>query len=219
MTQRVEDAYAEKWETMSQLLKTVGVDTVKQVFFRAFKEEKSFEVWIQKGDKYVLLKEYPICTVPGVLGPKRKEGDHQVPEGCYFINVFNPASTYHLSLGINYPNASDSVFADSTRPGSEIYIHGDCVSVGCIPLTDSLIKEVYLWGWEAKKNGQTNIPVHIFPFRMSQKRLQLLSEEQRADATLLAFWGNLQKMYLYFEENKQITAIQIDKSGKYLINP
>jgi murein L,D-transpeptidase YafK len=32
------------------------------------------------------------------------EGDYQVPEGFYYITEFNPASNYHLSLGINYPN-------------------------------------------------------------------------------------------------------------------
>ena len=70
----------------------------------------------------------------GTMGPKRLQGDYQVPEGFYYINEFNPNSNYHLHLGLNYPNASDKILSDSLRPGGDIYIHGSCVSIGCIPL-------------------------------------------------------------------------------------
>ncbi len=46
----------------------------------------------------------------GTLGPKTNAGsDYQVPEGFYYINEFNPKSSFHLSLGLNYPNASDRI--------------------------------------------------------------------------------------------------------------
>ena len=80
----------------------------------------------------------------GTTGPKRLQGDFQVPEGFYHINEFNPNSNYHLSMGLNYPNSSDRILSDSLRPGGEIYIHGSCVSVGCIPLNDDEIEELYL---------------------------------------------------------------------------
>ena len=47
-----------------------------------------------------------------------------------------PTASYYLSLGINYPNVSDKILSDSLRPGSAIYIHGSCVTVGCIPDND-----------------------------------------------------------------------------------
>ena len=101
------------------------------------------EVWIKEASKdyYVLLNTYDFCTTSGTLGPKRKEGDLQIPEGIYTINHFNPQSNFYLSLGINYPNASDKILSDPVHPGGDIYLHGNCVTIGCIPLTDDKIKE------------------------------------------------------------------------------
>ncbi len=64
-----------------------------------------------------LFKTYKVCALAGTLGPKRMEGDYQVPEGFYYINEFNPQSNYYLSLGINYPNESDKVSKRFIRPG------------------------------------------------------------------------------------------------------
>ena len=89
------------------------------------------------------------------------QGDYQVPEGFYYINEFNPNSNYHLSLGLNYPNASDRILSDSLSPGGDIYIHGSCVSVGCIPVTDEQIEEIYIIASYAKASGQDYIPTHL----------------------------------------------------------
>src|SRR6476661_5799507 len=107
----------------------------KYVYIRSFKYDAQIELWVKNEakDKYRLFKTYKVCMQSGSMGPKRLQGDYQVPEGFYYINEFNPRSSYHLSLGINYPNASDKVLSDSLKPGGEIYIHGNCVTVGCIP--------------------------------------------------------------------------------------
>src|SRR6185436_20905744 len=97
---------------------------------------------------------YKVCQQSGTTGPKRVEGDYQVPEGFYYINEFNPNSNYHLSLGLNYPNASDRLLSDSLRPGGNIYIHGNCVSTGCIPVNDEQIEEIYIITSSAKAQGQ-----------------------------------------------------------------
>ncbi len=94
-------------------------------------------------------------------------GDYQVPEGFYYINEFNPRSLYHLSLGLNYPNASDRMLCDMSQPGGDIYIHGSCVTTGCIPITDGQIEELYVLAAHAKDMGQDFIPVHIFPVNFS----------------------------------------------------
>ena len=53
------------------------------VFIRIFKAEKDLELWVKRGERFVLFKTYPICTFSGRLGPKRRQGDGQSPEGFY----------------------------------------------------------------------------------------------------------------------------------------
>lgn len=218
---KVRTAYADKEDYLQNLLHEKEIETYKiDMFIRAFKHEEEFEVWVKTKDQsqYQLLKTYDICMSSGELGPKRKEGDLQVPEGVYHINHFNPYSTYYLSLGINYPNYSDKILGDKTRPGGAIYIHGSCVTIGCIPLTDDKIKEVYVLAVEAKNSGQNKIPVHIFPFRMSEENVDLFNAEystDSTDSTKIRFWDNLSPIYNYFETHKKNPSIRINKEGIY----
>ena len=144
----------------------------KYVYIRSFKYDAQLEVWVKNTfkEKYKLFKTYKVCMQSGTMGPKRLQGDYQVPEGFYYINEFNAHSNYHLALGLNYPNASDRILSDSLRPGNAIYIHGSCVSVGCIPVTDEDIEEIFLIAGYAKSSGEDFIPVHVFPFRYNSKR-------------------------------------------------
>ena len=131
----------------------------RSVYFRAFKSEKILELYVlDTTNKYILFQTYPICAASGVLGAKRREGDTQVPEGVYHINRFNPKSDFHLSLGLDYPNASDLRFCDAAKPGGDIFIHGGCASIGCLAMTDDAIKEIYLLAQAAKEKGQSKIP-------------------------------------------------------------
>src|SRR5690606_40100008 len=142
-------------------------------------KEKIIEVWVKGHNTttYQLLCRYDCCTTSGTLGPKRREGDLQIPEGVYHINHFNPQSNFHLSLGINYPNASDKILSDPSKPGGAIYIHGNCVTIGCIPITDDKIKELYIMAVEAKNSGQQKIPVYIFPSRLDPAGMAALKRE------------------------------------------
>lgn len=203
-------------ESLTRDLAAAGLQWGAPVFLRAFKSEQQLEVWIQDSLEFRHFRTYPICRVPGLLGPKRKEGDLQVPEGLYWIEVFNPKSSYHLSMGINYPNASDRILSDPQKPGGEIYIHGNCVSVGCLPITDEKIRELYLLTWEAKNAGQQQIPVHIFPCRMTQENRKNLLALNRPD--LLPFWDNLKEAYDFFETQKQLVKYKVDTmSGRYVL--
>jgi murein L,D-transpeptidase YafK len=118
----------------------------RRVTLVAFKEEKLVEVWgaDDKGP-YKRLAVYPVLAASGVSGPKRQEGDRQVPEGFYRISALNPASQFHLSLRVNYPNAED--IAHRTVPqgsmGGDIYVHGGAASIGCLALGDPAIEEVF----------------------------------------------------------------------------
>ncbi len=186
-----------------------------EVFIRAFKKEKELELWVKskQNQQYHLLMTYAVCKSSGKLGPKRKEGDYQVPEGVYYINIFNPESQFHLSLGINYPNEADVFHSDKEQPGSDIYIHGNCITIGCLPLTDSKIEEVYTLAEIAQNNGQKQIPVHIFPFRLNDEALAHYQNHQ-----YYSFWKEeLQAIYLFFEKNKMIPQVQVNDRGEYFI--
>ena len=211
---RVKSAYSEKWEDLKSDLKKKGIKENFELFMRVFKEDKVVEVWLKSKEEkeFRLFKTYAICASSGELGPKRKKGDGQVPEGFYSIAVFNPYSSYHLSIGINYPNASDKIIGTGNL-GGDIMIHGSCVTIGCMPLTDTYIKEVYVLCVEAKNNGQQTIPVHIFPTKMDEKGMTFLLE---TNPKQLDFWKNLQTGYNYFEQKKQLPKVTIDKKGKYL---
>lgn len=214
---RVKAAYKEKWSSMKNLLAQKGIDTNKvQIFIRAFKKEGELELWAKHSSgEYRLIKTYDICAASGELGPKRMEGDLQVPEGFYNINVFNPYSSYHLSLGVSYPNQSDRILGKKGRLGGAIMIHGSCVTIGCIPLTDDKIKEVYVLAVETKANGY-EIPVHLFPARLSDANMKKL-ESDFSDKQLIDFWKSLKVGYDHFEKYKKLPSVTIDKVGKYVV--
>lgn len=111
------------------------------------KEERQLEVYARKAGNFVLLKSYPFTAFSGRLGPKLKEGDRQIPEGIYKIEYLNPNSAYYLSMKVSYPNAFDlqkSRFTDPKELGGDIFIHGKAVTIGCIPVGDPAIEELFL---------------------------------------------------------------------------
>lgn len=189
------------------------------LFIRAFKKEMELEVWVKGKSQatFILLHTYRVCTTSGSLGPKRQEGDYQIPEGVYHINHFNPQSKFHLSLGLNYPNASDKILSDRKQPGSAIYIHGSCVTIGCIPLTDDKIKELYILAVEAKNDGQQNIPVHVFPCRMTDAGMSALKQEFSDAPALLVFWENLHTVYKDFEATAKLRDVRVNSRGEYYL--
>ena len=155
----------------------------------------------------------------GSIGPKRFEGDFQVPEGFYHINEFNPNSNYHLSLGINYPNASDKILSDSAKPGSAIYIHGNCVSTGCLAIADEPIEEVYVLTSYAKDGGQEFIPVHIYPVKFNQKKSEeYLQEAIKNNPSLEKFSSSMKQVFDYFEAKKNLPILLVTGQGEYLVN-
>ena len=215
---RVKTAYNEKERVVKNYFTQKKIKyNGFHLFIRAFKKEQTLEVWILEEGKesYTLLCSYDFCASSGTLGPKRSEGDMQIPEGVYYIDHFNPQSKFYLSLGINYPNASDRVLSDPGRPGGDIYIHGNCVTIGCIPLTDDKIKELYMLAVEARNNGQEKIQVHIFPARLSEPVLTAMKKDFSKQA--VNFWKNLKSVYDDFEKNKRLKTITVTRNGEYAL--
>lgn len=215
---RVRQAYNEKEDNMLALLQKGNIDRNKlKIYLRAFKREKQIELWGKNDtdEKYTFIKTYKICKISGKPGPKRKQGDLQIPEGYYHISEFNPNSKFHLSLGINYPNRSDEILANKDNPGDDIFIHGNCVTLGCLPITDDKIKELYIFCVEAKNNGKANIPVTIFPSRLSDKELNRLILKHKSDSDKIGLWMDLKKGYDIFNETKNLPSISFLNSGRH----
>jgi murein L,D-transpeptidase YafK len=191
------------------------------LYIRSFKYDRLLEVWVKNKniDSFTLFKTYKVCMESGSIGPKRAEGDNQVPEGFYYINEFNPKSTYHKALGLNYPNASDKVLSDAKRPGGDIYIHGNCVSVGCIAIQDMPIEEVYILAAAAKTSGQDFVPVHIFPVNYGVKKsLDFLTSSIKGRQANNKYILGIKSVYDYFEKRKRLPVVLINSKGDYILN-
>ena len=215
---RVKSAFATKESLVRESFKRANLTSPPtRVLIRVFKREQALELWSANSATapFQLAKTYKICASSGALGPKRAQGDHQVPEGFYEINRFNPMSNYHLSLGVDYPNRSDKILGGGRNLGGDIFIHGNCVTIGCVPMGDDAIEELYVIAVEARAGGQTRIPVHIFPARLDERGLARLQREYAANKPVLGFWENLKAGYDYFEQHHGPPAITVDKSGKY----
>jgi len=180
------------------------------VFIRIFKQEALLEVWIKSDSTYHFLKAYKICAYSGKLGPKRREGDRQAPEGFYRVNKnsLNPHSKFHLSFNLGYPNAYDRARG---RTGSYLMVHGNCVSIGCYAMTDAKIEEIYMLVEKALKKGQRAVQVHIYPFRMTEENMAAYSHYRWYD-----FWENLKEGYDYFEAEHLPPRIDV-KHKQYVI--
>jgi murein L,D-transpeptidase YafK len=219
---RPSEALQRKEDTLEKQFKAKGLKwPARYMYIRSFKYDSQLEVWVKDEPKapFKLFKTFKVCALAGSLGPKRMAGDYQVPEGFYYINEFNPVSNFYLSLGLNYPNVSDRILSDSLRPGSEIYIHGSCVTVGCIPITDQQIDELYILAAHAKNLGQDFIPVHIFPVRFNVPRsMKYLESFTKDDEGLKKFALQLEDAFYYFDKYKQLPVVLIGEKGEYIID-
>lgn len=220
--ERVRVAKARTEARIRKMFRDSGLsETPKYIYWRAFKMEDQLELWATDSSSrnYKKIKTYSICQSSGDLGPKRRFGDLQVPEGLYYIEKFNPHSNYRLSMKVAYPNESDLVFADKNNPGNEIYIHGGCASVGCLPMTDSLIDEIY-WVTILSQNYQgskAKIPIDIFPCQFNNKNWAHLKTTYGHKPQLIKFWENIEEAYAFFRDKKIAPGYWVDQQGKYNI--
>lgn len=192
------------------------------VLIRIFKEEAELELWVSGDSRYRLFRRYPICAFSGRLGPKLKEGDRQAPEGFYRVRPrqMNPHSRYHLSFNLGYPNAFDRAHG---RTGSYLMVHGNCVSVGCYAMASSWlpfgggrnrpIEEIWTVMTAAFRAGQKAVPVHAFPFSLTDGNLA-----RHADNRWHGFWRMLQPGFAVFEATARPPRIEV-RDGRYRVIP
>lgn len=216
--ERVRTAIREKGGALDSLLAKAGLDKENlNVLLVAYKDHDRLEVHAKKNidERYVKLRNYPVCARSGRLGPKRRQGDLQVPEGFYHIDRFNPVSNYYLSLGINYPNASDRRKSQARNLGGDIFIHGSCATIGCLPMTDEGIKEIYLLCAYARNAGQTALPVYIFPFEMTDANMERYRQRFAGEKGLVAFWENLKAGHDRFLATRRQLEVRVLADGDY----
>lgn len=217
---RVQEAYQSYYPQLESELWELGIyaDSL-ELYLRAFKKQEKLQVWVRNCSDSTLqfFKTYSFCKFSGQLGPKRKEGDKQIPEGFYHISQYIPKSSYYMALELSYPNSADKVLGDLEAPGSDIQIHGDCVSTGCLSITDEKIKELYLLCHKASENGQDYIEVHIFPTDFAIFSALDLIQEEPNYAIHTDLWKSLEQAFCYFERTKKIPDYRITREGGYVI--
>jgi len=176
-------------------LQAKGVRLGAPVYIRIFKLESELELWVEKDGRFQRFATYPICLWSGRLGPKLKEGDRQAPEGFYTVGKgqLNPNSRWHRSFNLGFPNTYDR---GKGRTGSFLMVHGGCSSIGCYAMTDQVVDEIWRLVTAALDDGQARIPVHVFPFRMTERNLRLRKGDKWS-----GFWADLKKGYDLFEAN------------------
>ena len=181
------------------------VVTDAPIVIRVFKAESEMEVWTgDENGRYSLFATYPICYWSGTLGPKLKEGDKQAPEGFYTVTMeqsFHTGTRWPRSLNIGYPNPFDQV---NLRSGSHILIHGGCASIGCFAMTNAVALEVHKLATDALEAGQPNIPVHVFPFRMTEGNLAKYDSPRWN-----GFWRNLKEGNDLFERTGRPPRVSV----------
>ncbi len=184
-----------------------------EVFIRIFKQEAELELWMRPKSQpgFVLSQRYPICTFSGELGPKTRQGDGQAPEGFYSVRrgQLNPASSYHLSFNLGYPNAYERA---QGWTGDYLMVHGNCVSIGCYAMGDAAIEEIYTLVEAALRNGQSAVSVHAFPFKLDD-----VHEPQRLDSPHAEFWAQLAAGYRSFEEQRIPPRVSVHR-GRYRVD-
>lgn len=113
------------------------------------KAEKILQIYSQAKDrdKFEYVCSYPILGNSGVLGPKLKEGDKQMPEGVYRIREFEPNSSYHIALRVDYPSDFDKErgkLDGRENLGCDIMIHGRDRSIGCLAMGDPAAEDLFV---------------------------------------------------------------------------
>ena len=194
------------------LAKMEALDTTPSspTVIRTYKKEAELEIWKMKSNgEYALLKTYPMCRWSGQLGPKKREGDMQVPEGFYSIapGQMNPNSHYYLAFNVGYPNAYDRAYG---RTGGNVMVHGVCSSAGCFSMTDDQVADIYAIARDSFAGGQREIQLQSYPFHMTAENMAKFRLDPNID-----FWKNLKDGSDHFEVTKAEPSVLV--CGKHYV--
>ncbi|MBN2494443.1 MAG: peptidoglycan-binding protein [Deltaproteobacteria bacterium] len=213
------------------------------VLLRAFKKEREIEIWARNTgqERMRLLQTLPICALDADPGPKLRQGDHKTPEGFYYASFHYSSSNWYMwiklepeaidSMGavgdgscfkiyIHYPNELDplrSRAAGFRNTGGSIFAHGNCVTDGCISLSNRNFLYLFaLARHHAPRHGR--LQIHIFPFRfagtadMRAEAARYIHLKALGEERLLRFWENLRQGYELFNQRRQPVKIRFGQT-------
>jgi hypothetical protein len=199
-------------ERLGPELRRGGFSCGDAMVLRAFKEEAELEVWLKPRNEplYALFKIYRIPVTAGRPGPKLREGDGQAPEGFYSVTAaaLRPETRHHLGIDLGFPNEFDRYHG---RSGSELLLHGGTSAAGSYALAPEAVEEVYALAKAAFDSGHEELPIHLFPFRLSDKRMdRVVAERSRWSEE----WIGLKEGFDFFENVKLPPLVEV-RNGAY----
>ncbi len=209
---RVKSAHDFYHDALEAALTSKGLSlSTLEIALVVYKNEGFMEVYGKAitGDRFQKLGYFNMTASSGILGPKSKEGDLQIPEGRYEVVKFNPRSNFLLSMGINYPNADDRKRSKAKHLGNAIFIHGDNKSIGCIAIGDTAIEQLYILAIYSRQNTDRPIPVHIFPFKMTEENIRQAEFAYRDYDATIKFWKWLKPIYDQITESYDHTSLEL----------
>ena len=174
----IETIEQKAFQRLAPSLRRLGLTGLPDgILLIGLKEERLLEVYAyNNAQEPRWLKDYPFTAFSGRLGPKLREGDRQIPEGIYEIGYLNPNSAFYLSMKINYPNKFDEKMGQldgRKNLGSDIFIHGKAATIGCIPIGDEAIEELFLL---VAKCSVKPVKIIISPHDFRKKKVQPMIE-------------------------------------------
>lgn len=212
-TARSRAAYEAQAAPLKAALAEKGLALGSPVFLQITKAPAELTAYVQDTEgRFQPFRSWPVCSMSGRPGPKLREGDLQAPEGFYKVKPgqMNPASSYHLSFNLGFPNAFDRA---NGRTGSFLMVHGSCVSVGCFAMTDPVIEEVWTLMQAAFEGGQSAVDVHIFPFPMTAANMAAQGASEHA-----AFWEGLKPAWDAFEASGKVPGVRVAGKAYQLLS-
>ncbi len=157
-----------------------SLNNIQEYTLIAYKKERRLDLYVKK-ESWEKMDSWKFTAFSGDIGPKLKEGDRQIPEGIYPLIGLNPNSSYHLSIKIGYPNSFDKKMAVNdgrTDLGGNIFIHGKTVTIGCIPIGDKGIEELFYFVY---KTGVSRGNIIISPVEWDSFHEELSNDRQWVD--------------------------------------
>lgn len=192
-------------------LAPLGLKPGDPVFLRAFKEESELEIWMKpdQDPHYVLFKVHRLAASAGQAGPKLREGDGQAPEGFYSAKAssMRPETRHYLGIDLGYPNEYDR---EQGRTGSDLLIHAGAGAGGAYALAPEAMNEVYALADAAFRGGQSDVAIHLFPFRLTDARMDKVWAKP---SRWTDEWVKLKEGYDFFENVRQPPLVGVEGEG------
>jgi murein L,D-transpeptidase YafK len=92
------------------------------------------------------------------------------------------------------------------------------VTIGCMPITDEGIKQVYWLAVEVHAAGQRHIPIEIFPRELTEDGFTSLAKSHPNQPEVPAFWSNLRESFALFEKDHRALKVTVARDGRYRFN-